>query len=68
MSTADRKPTSLKYRIGKVKQIPTVVKDEKSGLESIQIPSRENEPVYGVTNFLNNYREEEKFKAGLDIG
>ncbi|KAG0683791.1 serine/threonine protein kinase, CMGC, CDC2/CDK sub [Kluyveromyces marxianus] len=64
MSTADRKPTSLKYRIGKVKQIPTVVKDEKSGLESIQIPSRENEPVYGVTNFLNNYREEEKLGQG----
>ncbi|QEU60752.1 Sgv1 [Kluyveromyces lactis] len=64
MSTVNKKPASLKYKIGKVKQIPTVVKDDKTGLEYIQVQSRENEKVYGVTKFLNNYREEEKLGQG----
>ncbi|CDO93738.1 unnamed protein product [Kluyveromyces dobzhanskii CBS 2104] len=64
MSTPERTPASLKYRIGKVKQVPTVVKDDKTGLEYIQVQSRDNENVYGVTKFLNNYREEEKLGQG----
>ena len=53
-----------RYRIGKVKQIPSVVKDERTGLDYIQLQNRESEKVYGVTRFMNNYREEEKLGQG----
>lgn len=56
--------TYAKYKIGKVRQIPTVMKDEKTGLEYIQLQSRENEKVYGVTRFSNNYRGEQKLGQG----
>lgn len=67
MDSSIERKTSVKYRIGKVKQIPSVVKDERTGLDYIQLQNRESEKVYGVTRFMNNYREEEKLAWAGDV-
>ncbi|AMD20383.1 HDL361Cp [Eremothecium sinecaudum] len=58
------KRSDFKYKIGKVKQTPPVLKDSKTGLEYIELKRREGEQVYGVTNFQGNYREDKKLGQG----
>lgn len=53
-----------KYKIGKVKQTPTVQIDDKTGISFIQLKAREDEKIYGCTKFLNHYKEEEKLGQG----
>ncbi|QLG72239.1 hypothetical protein HG535_0C05930 [Zygotorulaspora mrakii] len=60
---AERK-TESKYKIGKVKQIPTVQKDFKSGLTYIELKAGADEKVYGCTKFAGHYREEKKLGQG----
>ncbi|AET41054.1 cyclin-dependent serine/threonine protein kinase SGV1 Ecym_7206 [Eremothecium cymbalariae DBVPG len=58
------KRVDFKYKIGKVKQTPPVMKDPKTGLEYIELKKRDGEQVYGVTKFLGNYKEEKKLGQG----
>ncbi|CEP60766.1 cyclin-dependent serine/threonine protein kinase SGV1 LALA0_S01e18448g [Lachancea lanzarotensis] len=58
-----KKPDS-KYKIGKVKQTPSVVKDELTGLDYIELKMRQNERVYGCTAFQNRYKEDKKLGQG----
>lgn len=53
-----------KYKIGKVKQTPTVQIDDKTGISFIQLKGREDEKIYGCTKFLNHYKEEKKLGQG----
>ena len=53
-----------KYKIGKVKQTPTVQIDDKTGISFIQLKARDDEKIYGCTKFLNHYKEEEKLGQG----
>ncbi|CCK71035.1 cyclin-dependent serine/threonine protein kinase SGV1 KNAG_0F03730 [Huiozyma naganishii CBS 8797] len=53
-----------KYKIGKVKQTPTVRTDPNTGLSFIQLKPRSEEKVYGCTKFLNHYKEEQKLGQG----
>lgn len=57
-------PTEFKYKIGKVKQTPTVQVDPKSGLSYIVLKAKPTEKVYGCTKFANNYREDKKLGQG----
>ncbi|SCW03761.1 LAFE_0G17634g1_1 [Lachancea fermentati] len=58
------KKSEFKYKIGKVKQTPPVLKDDKTGLEYIELKPRENEKVYGCTTFAGHYSEEKKLGQG----
>lgn len=53
-----------KYKIGKVKQTPTVQIDSTTGESFIQLKAREDEKVYGCTKFHNHYREDTKLGQG----
>ncbi|KAG0664888.1 serine/threonine protein kinase, CMGC, CDC2/CDK sub [Monosporozyma unispora] len=53
-----------KYKIGKVKQTPTVQINSKTGESYIQLKARSDEKVYGCTKFLNHYKEEKKLGQG----
>lgn len=55
---------SRKYKIGKVKQTPTVQRDPKTGQSYIQLRKSDDAVLYGVTHFLNHYKEEEKLGQG----
>lgn len=56
--------TARKYKIGKVKQTPTVQTNPKTGESFIQLKAREDEKVYGCTKFLNHYKEDKKLGQG----
>ncbi|CCF56351.1 hypothetical protein KAFR_0B00520 [Kazachstania africana CBS 2517] len=56
--------TLRKYKIGKVKQTPTVNIDPKTNLSYISLKPRPTEKIYGVTNFANHYKEEKKLGQG----
>lgn len=56
--------TDFKYKIGKVKQTPTVQKDPKTGLSFIQLKANPDEKVYGCTKFSGHYKEEKKLGQG----
>lgn len=58
------KRAESKYKIGKVKQIPTVQRDAKSGLTFIELKATTEENVYGCTRFAGHYREEKKLGQG----
>lgn len=58
------KRTNCKYKIGKVKQIPSVLKDQKTGMEYIELNKRDDEVIYGVNIFAGNYKEEKKLGQG----
>lgn len=58
-----RKP-DFKYKIGKVKQTPSVQKDPKTGLTFIQLKKASDELVYGCTTFSGHYKEEKKLGQG----
>ncbi|AGO10631.1 AaceriABR177Cp [[Ashbya] aceris (nom. inval.)] len=58
------KRADFKYKIGKIKHTPPVLKDVRSGLEFIELKKRDDEKVYGVTTFLGNYKEEKKLGQG----
>ncbi|SCU85224.1 LAME_0D00584g1_1 [Lachancea meyersii CBS 8951] len=58
------KRTDSKYKIGKVKQTPSVLKDERTGLDYIELKLRQNEHVYGCTVFQNHYKEDKKLGQG----
>ena len=66
MSASDDTPRKLdfKYKIGKVRQTPPVLKDPRTGLEYIELKARQNERVYGVTEFAGHYKEEKKLGQG----
>lgn len=66
MSASDDTPRKLdfKYKIGKVRQTPPVLKDPRTGLEYIELKARQNERVYGVTKFAGHYKEEKKLGQG----
>ncbi|QLQ78614.1 hypothetical protein HG537_0A08610 [Torulaspora globosa] len=56
--------TDFKYKIGKVKQTPSVQKDPKTGLSFIQLKATPDEKVYGCTKFSGHYKEEKKLGQG----
>lgn len=58
------KKTEFKYKIGKVKQTPSVQKDPKTGLSFIQLKATPDEKVYGCTKFSGHYKEEKKLGQG----
>ncbi|SCV02122.1 LAMI_0G16094g1_1 [Lachancea mirantina] len=60
----DSKRPEYKYKIGKVKQTPTVQKDDKTGLDFIELKARLNAKVYGCTAFSGIYKEEKKLGQG----
>ncbi|SCU85647.1 LAFA_0D16908g1_1 [Lachancea sp. 'fantastica'] len=64
LETPVSKKPDYKYKIGKVKQTPTVVKDEVTGLDYIELKMRQNERVYGCTVFQNRYKEDKKLGQG----
>lgn len=61
---SDSRKSESKYKIGKVKQTPPILKDLKTGLEYIELRRKENQNVYGVTKFSGNYKEERKLGQG----
>ncbi|SCV06217.1 LANO_0H24674g1_1 [Lachancea nothofagi CBS 11611] len=58
------KKTDFKYKIGKVKQTPQVLKDERTGLDYIELKQRQNERVDGCTVFQGHYKEDKKLGQG----
>lgn len=53
-----------KYKIGKVKQTPSVQKDPVTGLSFIELKAALDEKVYGCTKFAGHYKEEKKLGQG----
>ncbi|CCE64811.1 hypothetical protein TPHA_0I03100 [Tetrapisispora phaffii CBS 4417] len=67
MSAATNSPlkkTEFKYKIGKIKQMPTVQMDLNTNLSYIELNARKNETIYGCTMFKNHYKEEKKLGQG----
>ncbi|SCU77471.1 LADA_0A00628g1_1 [Lachancea dasiensis] len=58
------KRTDFKYKIGKIKQTPPVLKDDRTGMEYIELKLRQTEHVYGCTVFQGHYKEEKKLGQG----
>lgn len=58
------KRTESKYKIGRVKSLPTVQIDEKTGDSYIELAPRSEGKIYGCTTFQGNYKEEEKLGQG----
>lgn len=58
------KRSESKYRIGKVKSLPTVQVDESTGETYIELRARPEEKIYGCTKFQGHYKEEEKLGQG----
>ncbi|EDO18380.1 hypothetical protein Kpol_1013p52 [Vanderwaltozyma polyspora DSM 70294] len=63
-SVESEKKIEFKYRIGKVKQIPTVQVDPQTNLTFIELKPRSDEKLYGCTTFKNRYKEEKKLGQG----
>lgn len=58
------KKSESKYKIGKVKQTPSVQKDPVTGLSFIELKAALDEKVYGCTKFAGHYKEEKKLGQG----
>lgn len=58
------KKADFKYKIGKVKQTPSVKTDPKTGFSYIQLKATPDEKVYGCTQFNGHYKEEKKLGQG----
>lgn len=58
------KKGDFKYKIGKVKQTPSVKTDPKTGNSYIELKATPEEKVYGCTKFSGHYKEEKKLGQG----
>ncbi|KAH3902468.1 related to Serine/threonine-protein kinase BUR1 [Saccharomycodes ludwigii] len=56
--------SAFKYKIGKIRQTPPILKDIKTGLEYIKLNPRPNYKLYGVTKFSNCYKSDSLLGKG----
>ena len=64
VSTGIEKKPEFKYKIGKVRQTPSVQTEPETGLTYIQLKARNDERIFGCTTFKGHYREEKKLGQG----